>query len=35
VVPPERIGMDNKLFRLFSEGLKSHGIKINEEKTVG
>lgn len=34
VVPPEKIGMDNKLFRLFSEGLKSHGININEEKTV-
>jgi lysine 6-dehydrogenase len=31
VVPPEKIGMDSKLFRLFSEGLKSHGININEE----
>jgi saccharopine dehydrogenase-like NADP-dependent oxidoreductase len=34
VVPPEKIGMDSKLFKLFSEGLKSHGININEEKTV-
>jgi lysine 6-dehydrogenase len=32
VVPPERIGMDKKLFRIFSENLKSHGININEEK---
>ena len=35
VVPPEMIGMDNKLFRLFSKGLKNHGIRIDEEKTVG
>jgi saccharopine dehydrogenase-like NADP-dependent oxidoreductase len=34
VVPPEKIGMDSKLFRLFSKGLKSHGINVNEEKTV-
>jgi len=34
VVPPEKIGMDNKLFKLFSEGLKSHGINIKEEKTT-
>jgi lysine 6-dehydrogenase len=33
VVPPEKIGMDDKLFKLFSEGLKSHGIDIKEEKT--
>jgi saccharopine dehydrogenase-like NADP-dependent oxidoreductase len=32
VVPPERIGMDNRLFRIFSENLESHGININEEK---
>jgi saccharopine dehydrogenase-like NADP-dependent oxidoreductase len=35
VVPPERIGMDNNLFNLFLKGLKSHRIRINEEKTVG
>jgi saccharopine dehydrogenase-like NADP-dependent oxidoreductase len=34
VVTPERIGMDNRLFRLFSENLESHGININEEKKV-
>jgi len=33
VVPPEKIGMDDKLFKLFSEGLRAHGIKINQEKT--
>jgi saccharopine dehydrogenase-like NADP-dependent oxidoreductase len=34
VVPPERIGMDNRLFKMFSEGLNSRGISINEEKRV-
>jgi lysine 6-dehydrogenase len=34
VVPPEKIGMDNRLFKMFSEGLNSRGISINEEKTV-
>jgi saccharopine dehydrogenase-like NADP-dependent oxidoreductase len=34
VVPPEKIGMDNKLFRLFSEGLKRHGINIKGEETT-
>jgi saccharopine dehydrogenase-like NADP-dependent oxidoreductase len=34
VVPPEKIGMDNKLFKLFSEGLKNHEINIKEEKTT-
>src|SRR5208337_2372478 len=34
VVPPEKIGMDNKLFKLFSEGLKNHGINIKEEKST-
>jgi saccharopine dehydrogenase-like NADP-dependent oxidoreductase len=34
VVPPEKIGMDNKLFKLFSQGLKNHGINIKEEKTA-
>ena len=33
VVPPERIGMDNKLFKLFSESLKNRGIDIKKEKT--
>jgi len=31
VVPPERIGMDSKLFEFFSEGLKSRGITTNEK----
>ena len=34
VVPPERIGMDDLVFKLFSEGLESHGINIIEEDTV-
>jgi saccharopine dehydrogenase-like NADP-dependent oxidoreductase len=34
VVPPEKIGMDSRLFRMFSEGLNSRGISINEEKKV-
>ena len=33
VVPPERIGMDDKLFGLFMEGLRKHGIEIIEKKT--
>lgn len=33
VVPPEEIGMDPGLFRLFMDGLKQHGIKVSEEKT--
>jgi saccharopine dehydrogenase-like NADP-dependent oxidoreductase len=35
VVPPEKIGMNNKLFQLFYEGLQKHGIRIQEEKTMG
>jgi saccharopine dehydrogenase-like NADP-dependent oxidoreductase len=35
VVPPERIGMDGDLFKLFVDELKSRGIEISEEKTVG
>jgi lysine 6-dehydrogenase len=35
VVPPEKIGMNNRLFKLFSEGLKSHVINIKEEKSAG
>jgi lysine 6-dehydrogenase len=31
VVPPERLGMRDELFRMFCEGLKLRGIKINEE----
>lgn len=31
VIPPEKIGMNDKLFRLFSEGLKSRGINITEK----
>lgn len=33
VVPPEKIGMDDKLFGLFMAGLRKHGIKIIEKKT--
>ena len=33
VVPPERIGMDKRLFKLFSESLKNRGIDIKKEKT--
>ncbi len=34
VVPPEKIGMDRKLFKLFSEGLRARGINIEEKKTA-
>jgi saccharopine dehydrogenase-like NADP-dependent oxidoreductase len=34
VVPPEKLGMDSKLFKLFLEGLKNRGININEKKTA-
>jgi saccharopine dehydrogenase-like NADP-dependent oxidoreductase len=32
VVPPEKIGMNSGLFRVFSEMLEKHGIKIREEE---
>lgn len=32
VVPPEKIGMNNELFRVFSEMLEKHGIRIREEE---
>jgi saccharopine dehydrogenase-like NADP-dependent oxidoreductase len=32
VVPPEKIGMNDEHFKLFSEMLKRHGIRINEEE---
>ena len=32
VVPSEKIGMHNKLFKSFLEGLDKHGIKVAEEK---
>lgn len=35
VVPPERIGMNDELFKLFCEELKERGIKISEEKIIG
>jgi len=34
VVPPERIGMNDKVFRLFLGELERRGIKTAEEKTV-
>jgi saccharopine dehydrogenase-like NADP-dependent oxidoreductase len=33
VVPPEKIGMDQELFHLLSEGLEEREIRIVEEKT--
>jgi lysine 6-dehydrogenase len=35
VVPPERIGMNRELFKLFVDGLKSRGIEISEKKIIG
>jgi saccharopine dehydrogenase-like NADP-dependent oxidoreductase len=35
VVPPEKIGMNEKLFKSFHNGLASHGIRIEEEITEG
>jgi len=35
VVPPERLGMNDKLFKMFMEGLKQHGIEVSEKKTAG
>jgi len=35
VVPPESIGMNGELFKLFCEELKERGIKISEEKIIG
>jgi saccharopine dehydrogenase-like NADP-dependent oxidoreductase len=34
VVPPERIGMNDKLFRVFLDGLKKRKIEIKEERIV-
>ena len=34
VVPPEKLGMDEKLFQQFLDELSRHEIKINEEKTA-
>ncbi|MCJ7431521.1 saccharopine dehydrogenase family protein [Candidatus Bathyarchaeota archaeon] len=35
VVPPEKIGMDKKLFSQFSDGLKKRGIKVSETRAAG
>jgi len=35
VVPPEKIGMDKKLFSQFSDGLKKRGIKVSETRVAG
>jgi saccharopine dehydrogenase-like NADP-dependent oxidoreductase len=32
VVPPEKIGMNDELFRVFSEMLEKHGIRVREEE---
>lgn len=34
IVPPERLGMEDRVFRMFWEGLEKRGIQINE-KTQG
>ncbi|MGQ9506398.1 MAG: saccharopine dehydrogenase family protein [Candidatus Bathycorpusculaceae bacterium] len=34
VIPPEKIGMNGKLFKLFLEELERRGSKITEEKIV-
>jgi saccharopine dehydrogenase-like NADP-dependent oxidoreductase len=33
VVPPEKIGMDEKLFQLLLEGLEDRGVTIVKEET--
>jgi lysine 6-dehydrogenase len=35
VTPPEKLGMNEKLFKMFMEGLKQHGIEVSEKKTAG
>lgn len=35
VVPPEKIGMDKKLFSQFSDGLRKRGIKVSETRVAG
>jgi lysine 6-dehydrogenase len=35
VVPPERLGMDDEVFKLFLNGLRKHGINVIEEKATG
>jgi lysine 6-dehydrogenase len=35
VVPPEKIGMNKKLFSQFSDGLKKRRIKVSETRVAG
>jgi saccharopine dehydrogenase-like NADP-dependent oxidoreductase len=35
IVPPERIGMNNELFKSFLDGLQMREVKISEEKVMG
>jgi lysine 6-dehydrogenase len=35
VVPPERLGMDDEVFKLFLNSLRKHGINVIEEKSTG
>jgi lysine 6-dehydrogenase len=35
VVPPERLGMNDEVFKLFLIGLRKHGINVIEEKATG
>lgn len=35
VVPPEKLGVDGEVFKLFSDELEKRGIRIDEERTTG
>jgi len=35
VVPPEKLGMDDTLFKMFIDQLKKRGVKTSEEKMAG
>ena len=35
VVPPEKLGMHEELFRVFLGELEKRGVKITEEEVVG
>jgi saccharopine dehydrogenase-like NADP-dependent oxidoreductase len=34
VIPPEMIGMDDTLFKLFTDALEKHEIRIAEEEVI-
>jgi hypothetical protein len=35
VGPPERLGMNDEVFKLFLNGLRKHEINVIEEKSTG